>query len=358
MIVLIPIFDTMLVTISRLLGGRRVSQGGRDHSSHRLVAIGLSERAAVGVLWTLAAAAGTIAFAVRQFSNDWSWLLGAMFILAMIIFASYLAQVRVYSDATVAPSRGITPVVVNFMYKRRVAEVLLDVCLVTIAYYAAWRLRFDGPEWADYSGRFLESLPIVLGVQMVTLFLVGTYRGDWRYFGLMDGVVFGKGVAAGTAALIVAIVYLYHFHNYSRVVFINYAALLMLMLSGSRASFRLIGEFARRRRSGTRLVIYGAGEGGSLAIRELLADPRARYKMLGFIDDDPAKRRLRLQGYSVLGSERELLKLIDSRGVDVVVISSRSFDAARLNAIAHVCRQNEIRLLRFHFNLEDLVPCA
>ena len=355
---LIPILDTTLVTVSRLLRGRRVSQGGRDHSSHRLVAIGLSERAAVGVLWTLAAAAGTIGFAVRHFSNDWSWLLGAVFILSMIVFAVFLATVRVYSDADAAPPRGITPVVVNFMYKRRVAEVLLDVCLVTVAYYTAWRLRFEGPEWSDYSGRFLESLPLVLGVQMVMLFIAGAYRGAWRYFGLMDAVVFGKGVVAGTASLIVAIVYLHHFQNYSRVVFVNYATLLMLMLCASRASFRLIGEFAKRRRPGTRLVIYGAGQGGVLVFRELVHDPDTAYRMLGFIDDDPAKRNLRLHGYPVLGGAPELMQLVADHEVDVVVVSSRSFDPVRLHTLLNACKTHEVRLLRFQFNLEDLVSCA
>jgi UDP-GlcNAc:undecaprenyl-phosphate GlcNAc-1-phosphate transferase len=359
LIVLIPILDTTLVTMSRLIGGRRVSQGGRDHSSHRLVAIGLSERAAVGVLWTLAFAAGTIAFFIREFSNDWSWFVGALFVLSMAVFAVYLAHVRVYPDASEAPQRGITPVVVNFMYKRRVAEVVLDVCLVTAAYYMAWRLRFDSPtEWADYSDRFLESLPIVLGIQMVTLFVVGAYRGDWRYFGLMDGVLFGKGVLAGTAALIVSIVYLYHFQNYSRVVFVSYASMLMLMLCVSRASFRLIGEFARRRRAGTRLVIYGAGQGGALVLRELLHDPHTAYTMLGFIDDDPARHRLRLHGYPVLGDERVVLKMIANRTVDVVVVSSRQFAPSRIRVLADACRENDVRLLRFHFNLEDLVPCA
>ena len=57
LVLLIPIFDTTFVTVSRLLSGRPVSRGGRDHSSHRLVAIGLSERSAVRVLWALAAAA-------------------------------------------------------------------------------------------------------------------------------------------------------------------------------------------------------------------------------------------------------------------------------------------------------------
>ncbi|HKY22390.1 MAG TPA: hypothetical protein VJM31_14340 [Vicinamibacterales bacterium] len=359
LIVLIPILDTALVTVSRLIGGRRVSQGGRDHSSHRLVAIGLSERAAVGVLWALAFAAGTFAFFIREFGNDWSWLVGALFVLSMAVFGAYLAQVRVYTDANDAPRRGITPVVVNFMYKRRVVEVVLDVCLVTAAYYAAWRLRFDDPiEWAGYSDRFLESLPIVLGVQMVTLFAIGAYRGDWRYFGLMDGVLFGKAVLAGTAATMVGTVFLYHFQNYSRVVYVNYASLLMLMLCTSRASFRLIGEFVRRRRAGIRLVIYGAGQGGALVLRELLHDPGTVYTMLGFIDDDPARHRLRLHGYPVLGDERAVFRMIASHTVDVVVVSSRQFEASRLQALAGACKEHDVRLLRFHFNLEDLVPCA
>ena len=187
------------------------------------------------------------------------------------------------------------------------------------------------------------------------LFVMGAYRGEWRYFGLMDAVGFGKSVLAGTAAIIVTIVYVYQFQNYSRVVFVNYASLLMLMLSASRASFRLIGEFALRRRAGSRLVIYGAGQGGALVLRELLHHTENVYSMLGFIDDDPRRRRLRLHGYPVLGREHDLVKMIEDRRVDVVVVSSRQFDPLRLRALVEVCERNDVRLLRFQFNLDDLV---
>jgi UDP-GlcNAc:undecaprenyl-phosphate/decaprenyl-phosphate GlcNAc-1-phosphate transferase len=357
LVLLIPIFDTTLVTISRLLSGRPVSQGGRDHSSHRLVAIGLSERSAVRVLWVLAATAGTIAYVVRRFSDDRAWLLGAVFLLAIVVFAVYLAQVRVY-DEPPPPAHGVTPVIIKFMYKRRVAEVLLDVCLVTIAYYAAWRLRFEGAEWEAYFPSLLASLPIALAVQMVALFISGAYRGAWRYFGLMDGVVFAKGVATGTLALIAAIVYQYRFENYSRGVFIIYAALLMLLLCGSRASFRLIGEYARRRRAGTRLVIYGAGAAGSLLVRELLAAPGRSYQMLGFIDDDPSKHSLRLHGYPVLGGEQKLLDLIEGGGVDAVVIGSRNLQANRLTRIEGACREAGVELQRVSIRVETLVSSS
>src|SRR5207237_7453455 len=77
LVLLIPIFDTTLVTLSRWVSGRRRSQGGRDHSSHRLVAIGLSERRAVVFLWMLAAVGAVLGVGVGNFGQKWSVLLAA-----------------------------------------------------------------------------------------------------------------------------------------------------------------------------------------------------------------------------------------------------------------------------------------
>jgi UDP-GlcNAc:undecaprenyl-phosphate/decaprenyl-phosphate GlcNAc-1-phosphate transferase len=357
LVLLIPIFDTTFVTISRLLSGRSPAQGGRDHSSHRLVAMGLSERAAVRVLWTLAAFGGVIGIALRDVAPDLALPLAAAFVLALVIFAVYLARVRVYesTDASLLRTGKVTPVVVDFMYKRRVAEVLLDLCLVPLCYYAAYRLRFEGPEYQLFFPSFMESLPLVVGLQITALFAVGGYRGVWRHFGLMDGVVFAKGVAAGTTAIVIAVLYLYRFEQYSRGVFVIYAALLMLALAGSRASFRLMGEFIRRRSGGRRLVIYGAGDGGSLVLRELLTDRGEQYRMLGYIDDDGAKHKTRLQGYPVLGDLATLRQLVAGDGVDLIVVSAREMDPARLKQLAAICSDHGVALSRLHFQLEPLV---
>ena len=354
LVLLIPIFDTALVTVSRLVSGRPVSHGGRDHSSHRLVALGLSERRAVIILWVLAATAGVIGFVVRRTTDVDAWLLSAIFVIAMVVFAAYLAQVRVYDEPSRVPPPGATLILFELMYKRRVAEVLLDVSLVLLAYYGAWRLRFEGPEWTAYSGSYLQSAPIALAIQMVALFVFGAYRGAWRYFGLMDGVAFAKAVLSGTVGLIVTLVYLYRFENYSRSVFVIYAALLVLLLCGSRASFRLIGEYTRRRRPGMRLAIYGGGESGVLVLRELLGHPVEQFRMIGFIDDDPASRWLRLHGYPVLGGESRLLELINEAKLDVVVIGSLNFDPDRRKRLEQACRLNSVRLLKFSFRLDNL----
>jgi UDP-GlcNAc:undecaprenyl-phosphate GlcNAc-1-phosphate transferase len=361
LVLLVPIFDTTLVTVLRIFAGRSAAQGGRDHSSHRLVAMGLSERRAVAVLWILAALSGLLSVAIQRLDSGWTSIAAAIFVLAMIIFAVYLAHVRVYheADQTVIEQERLTPFVVDFMYKRRVAEVILDVCLVSIAYYTAYRLRFEGPEFSGAFDHFLESLPIIVAVQMVVLFVVGAYRGVWGLFGLIDGVVFAKGVLLGTITSVSFIVYLYRFEDYSRGVFVIYGALLLILLGGSRASFRLISEFARRRRHvGRRLVIYGAGDGAATAVRELLDRSPEAFRLLGFVDDDPKLARARIQGYPVLGDYASLQSLIGNGAVDAVVITTPLVDVARLEHLQALCAAQQVSLARVHFTLDHLVAAS
>jgi UDP-GlcNAc:undecaprenyl-phosphate GlcNAc-1-phosphate transferase len=353
-VLLVPIFDTTLVTVSRLLSGRSPARGGRDHSSHRLVAIGLSERRAVFLLWTLAGAGGAIGLTLRAASDGLSLLAGSIFLLAMSLFAVYLARVRVYDESEVTRDR-LTPLVADFMYKRRVAEVMLDFCLVSIAYYGAYRLRFEGGEYLKNFENFYTSLPVVLVAQLVAFFVVGVYRGVWHHFGLMDGVVIAKGVVLGTAAAQLAIVYIYHYFSYSRTVFLIYAVLLLMLTIVSRASFRLMGEFLQRQRtSGRRAVIYGAGENAQIALRELNASDATAYRILGIIDDDPKIARMRVQGYSVLGDYAALKLLITTSSIDAVILTRYLLDVTRLTELKQLCEAHEVAMLRLHIGLEEV----
>jgi UDP-GlcNAc:undecaprenyl-phosphate GlcNAc-1-phosphate transferase len=358
LVLLIPILDTTLVTMSRWVSGRRASQGGRDHSSHRLVAIGLSERRAVMLLWLLAAIGGVLGIALDYVTQSWSALAAVAFLLGMILFAAYLAGIRVYSDAEPGMRDGrITPIVVEFMYKRRVAEVLLDFCLVSLCYYAAYRMRFEDPEdFMKNFATFSRSLPVVLAAQMIAFFAVGVYRGVWRHFGMMDSLVVAKGVFLGTVCAQLVILYVYRFFAYSRTVFAIYAVLLVIAVTLSRASFRLVAEFVRRQRqSGRRVVIYGAGDGGSLVLRELLSRDGGDVRIVGFIDDDPRKNGIRVQGYPVLGGYSALVVLLRASSVDTVVVSARRMPPERLNNLEVICSECQIPLSRLQIALQPLV---
>jgi len=358
LVLLIPIFDTTLVTLSRWFSGRRASQGGRDHSSHRLVALGLSERGAVALLWLLAAIGGGLAVVIDFRSRSWSAAAAAFaFIVGMVLFAVYLAGIRVYEDDEQAAGSGaVTPIVVEFMYKRRVAEVLLDCALVSICYYMAYRLRFEDPyEFVNNIDQFFRSFPVVLSAQMIAFFAVGIYRGAWRHFGMVDTINVAKGVFVGTVGSLLFILFVYHFFAYSRTVFAIYAVLLLIAITLSRASFRLVGEFVQRqRRTGKRVVIYGAGDGGGLVIRELL-NQDVGQRLVGFIDDDPRKAGVRVMGYPVLGGVSALTVLINSGSVDSIVISARTIPSERVHNLTTLCAERGVRLSRLHVGLEALV---
>jgi len=358
LVLLIPIFDTTLVTVSRLWVGRRPSQGGRDHSSHRLVAIGLPERTAVAVLWGLATLSAVIGWTVGQTDIGWSGPPAALLVLGMILLAIYLSQVRVYDPDQIKPGGGkITPFVIDFMYKRRVAEVLLDLCLVAIAYYAAYRLRFEGAQYRSNFQGFLNALPIVLGVQMVALVGMGVYRAVWHRFSLMDGVAIVKAVMVGTAGIAGIIFAAYRFVGYSRGVFITYTALATLLLMSARASFRLMGEFVRRRRDGRRLIVYGAGDNVPMVVSALLDGPIA-YRMVGFVDDDPRRHRTSVHGYPVLGGYDTLTALITTGAVDHVVISARMLSVDRQHDLERLCTEHGKTLSRLHVEFQSLIAAS
>ena len=275
-----------------------------------------------------------------------------------MLFAAYLARIRVYDDADARVEQGtLTPIVVEFMYKRRVAEVLLDFCLVTVCYYVAFRLRFEDPiEFMKNFEMFTNSLPIVVTAQLVAFFIVGVYRGVWRHFGLMDTLAIARGVVVGTVAAVLVILFIPYFFTYSRTAFAIYAVLLLMSVTLSRASFRLVGEFLQRqRRSGRRVVIYGAGDAAGLVLRELLGRHPEDVRVLGFIDDDPRKAGIRVTGYSVLGGYSALMVLIKAASVDAVVVSARTMPPERLNNLQVICAECGVGLTRLRVGLEEIV---
>ena len=130
LIMLIPIFDTSVVAITRKLSGRPLSQGGRDHTSHRLVALGISERRAVLLIYVLAAASGILALLVRDKRLETVVALVVTFAILLVFVGLYLSKVRVYKEGEhLQFDNTVLRALVGFTYKRRFFEIVLDVIL-------------------------------------------------------------------------------------------------------------------------------------------------------------------------------------------------------------------------------------
>jgi UDP-GlcNAc:undecaprenyl-phosphate GlcNAc-1-phosphate transferase len=104
LILLIPIFDMLLVIVLRTLAGRSIARGGRDHSSHRLVALGLSERQAVWMLYGLAVVAGGLGLLVQNVSRGAAIVMVLCFVLVLAVFGVHLGRVNVYEKAESCPA--------------------------------------------------------------------------------------------------------------------------------------------------------------------------------------------------------------------------------------------------------------
>ncbi|MCA1665324.1 MAG: hypothetical protein LC659_13850, partial [Myxococcales bacterium] len=267
LLLLIPIIDTTLVTISRRMSGRPMSQGGRDHTSHRLVALGLSERDAALTLWTAAALCGAVAVLVRNSS----WMVGALlvpaFFMACLVVAVFVAGVKVYQPVAAereGAGRALLPTLADFTYKRRIFEVCNDLVVVVLAYYAAFLLRFDGDLVPAYYVLFVDSLPLVIVLQLGSFLLLGLYNGLWRYTSMSDLSTQLRAVGGAWIASTLAIVVLFRFEHVSRSVLVLDGVLLLVGVSGTRISFRLLRSWAARFQptNGKRVLIYGAGDGG------------------------------------------------------------------------------------------------
>jgi UDP-GlcNAc:undecaprenyl-phosphate GlcNAc-1-phosphate transferase len=245
---------------------------------------------------------------------------------------------------------------VDVAYKRRLFEVILDLCLVSIAYYGSYIVRFDR-DFPLYYGLLVKSLPIVIACHLSSFFIVGVYRGLWRYVSAHDFIVYAKGVAMGSVASVLALVYLYRFEGYSRGVFIINAMALGLLVVGSRVSFRLVADAADRRlKSRAPVIIYGAGDAGVVTVRELRNNPSYGYRPSGFVDDDPGKTRKRVLDVPVLGSGDELADILAVWKPQALIVSTSKLTAARLADVRRACEQAEVPILRLRFGLEPLRP--
>ena len=359
LILFVPIFDTTFVTVLRKLWGRKASQGGSDHTSHRLVALGLSERTAVLMLYGFAAVAGALALLLGQIGATKSFAIIGFFIVVLVIMGVYLSKVKVYEgvkDDQAAADNAVFAFLINVSHKRRIFEVFLDAFLITLAYYSAFALLFSSFENSTNWEIFLKTLPLLIVIKLGSFLLVGVYRGLWRYTSVGDLITFTKGVLLGSVLSVLAVLLLYRFQGFSRTVFIIDGMLLLLAVVGSRMAFRVIRQMLPLPVSGEgrKVLIYGAGDGGEMVLRELNNNPKWNYLPVGFIDDDPTKKNKVIHGLTVFDGNGTLNDICRQKDIAEILISVQTISPEQLKKVREICRENNVILKRAQMKIEPV----
>lgn len=302
----VPIFDTTLVTITRKWRALKASEGGRDHSSHRLVGLGLSEKKTVWLLYSFAAFGGAMAVIMQRFSQQSLPLMG-LFVIVLILSGVYLGHVKVQKADPGRMPPAWTPLVTELLYKRRAAEVLLDTVLIVICFYGAYLLRFDGVLPSPTEQAVMVALPLIVPSCLTVYFLAGVYRGQWRLISVSDVPSYAFGVFGGAALSLAVVTFITRFPDgHSRSAYIIFGLLAFVAVVGSRLSFRLLDSVFAHNRSdaghnGRKLVlIYGAARAGKILHDEITSNPELKgYSVIGFIDNDHDLNGRRLCGIPV-----------------------------------------------------------
>ncbi|MEJ5347114.1 MAG: hypothetical protein WHS46_00305 [Desulfosoma sp.] len=354
----LPVADMALVSVMRTVFCRSVACGGRDHTSHRLVAIGLDEKRTVRVLYGFSALGGAVAL-LSALDMGLFYAAAFLFVIMTLVFLVRLAQVRVYpigEKSLLEKKPALTVLWIQFTYKKRVFEVLFDVFLVAFCYWLAYYLRYE--RWSDPNAfpLFLGSLPVIVVCSLAAYVTFGIYKGVWRYTTLSDVSVHFLAVSAAVCLSVAVLVFAYNFEGFSRTVFSIYWLLAFVSLTGSRLSFRFLSEFLNRlaKRTGRPTLIYGANRSGGYVLQELLENTQWGLVPVGFIDEDERTLRRRVFGYKVLGSLRHLRKLIRRYGVQDIVVASRDVSQEIAQQLENVCRDMGVVLRRAELHLS---PC-
>lgn len=354
-IVIIPIVDTVLVTVTRTVAGRPVSLGGRDHTSHRLVAMGLSERKAAMVLFAFAAIGGALATALRMVATGYGLWIGLIFLIGLAVFAAYLTRLHTYSGEERRRSHRVTKLVSNLLYKRRALEIMMDIALFAAAYYGAYLLLFDGSVPAPHGAVLERTLALAVATKMAVFGLAGVYRGIWQHLSISDvhRLVLGAVLGMVVTALVLAVAS--REAPVATSVILLDGMLVLLFTIGARASFRSL-ELLRHELTATggRALVYGAGQGGVIAVRELLSNPEWGLQPVGFLDDDGAKHGFLVHGLPVLGGAEQLPGAVERRKADTLVIATRKIDKARLDRVIAKCQSLGLRITEFEVRMRAI----
>jgi len=245
------------------------------------------------------------------------------------------------------------------VHRHALPQIVVDAGLAALAYFLAFRLRFDEGVPTDYQQLFENTISFVVIGNVAIFAGFGLYRHWMRYSSQREYLRVGQAVVAAVLALVayVAVVKPKEiFVGYPRgfvpvplpaSVPIIYGLLMLVFIGGARFAVHALYERPlrgfRARRDARSVVIVGAGDGGRLLLREIMRNPELGYRPVGFIDDDPRKQGARIdRGLSVLGTTEQLGDVLEDVEPDEVLIAIPSAPGTVRARVVTACRERGV----------------
>lgn len=218
-----------------------------------------------------------------------------------------------------------------------------DLISIPIAWFGAYWLRFNlSPIPEDYLMYAVYHLPLVIGIQALSFWIFGLYRGVWRFASLPDLNRIIKSILLGCFFIVLSLFFTTRLDFVPRSVLPIYSMMLIFIIGGSRFVYR----WSKDRKiipyiSQKRVLIVGAGEAGDSLVRDLFRNEKA-FAPVGFVDDRVKKHGREIHGVRILGGIESIPELVKKHRVELIIIALPSANAAQMRKINTICESTEV----------------
>ena len=223
--------------------------------------------------------------------------------------------------------------------------LLCDVPIVALAAYGAFALRFDW-YFPRHRPEFLPYLAAALAIKPALFVLLGMYARVWRYASVRDLIAVLIAVTAASAAMAVFVAagtLSGGLAEFSRAVVFMDWLLTLFATGGLRMAVRVVAEGRPKTARGAngearRVLVVGAGDAGTMVVREMRRNPQLAMAPVAFLDDDRSKLGKRVQGVPVIGETTGLADAIEQYQIAEVIIAMPKVTGKVVRALAEACR--------------------
>ena len=363
----LPIMDTLLSMARRLLQSflpaasnerstRRSRIGAmfvpdRRHIHHQLLALGMSHRRTVLILYVVSCTLGLCAFAVTMVQNAQGAFVLLVVGLAIIVG---IRQLR-YQEIAVLRNGMLLSLFHLRLLNRNVFQVFLDIVFIVVSFGLSVIIDPVIHAGNHLTPETILMVSLVCFVQFMVYWLHGVYRFSLREFGIADVLLVTRATFLAVA-LSGAVLLMFPSHPTPPIrTFVLDFYFVMTLALGSRYSFRMLMHvFQRHSARGKTVLIYGADRSGARALQRLLETDSFNLRPAGFLDDRPSVEGKQLNGYPIFGGHWKLERLVKRMGVNEILLASNNIKPEVLKRLTHKAQALGLAIRRFQVYLEEI----
>jgi len=218
---------------------------------------------------------------------------------------------------------------------------IFQALLISLSLISAWLLRFDFS--LPYRRVLLTALPILIVFRLAAITRFRLMHGWWKYTGISDALDIFKAIVLGSAAFIISVHYVLGMTRFPRSVYVLEPLITGTLLMGVRLCSRVLAESVRQDMTASKkAILIGAGIAAQTVARETKR-LNSGFVVIGYVDDDRSKHRLKLHGIPVLGSVDALPKIVEEWTVDEVLIAVPSASGPQMQRFVNICEEAQVK---------------